>query len=397
MAETATLRPEGRTAAGPPVDAGRPASFETRLEGDLLTLVADGDWRARHLGPLDGKLRDFEDDSLGRDILIDIARVDALDTAGAMVLQRVMQSCKQRTGRSQFIGVTPAHRELLAEVEPHLAPCPVEPARRNGVVVLANRVGQSAVGTYFAALEILSFIGLVLTSAARVVREPRRLRGVSIVHHMEEAGLNAVPIIGLMSFLIGCVVAFMGAKILKQFGAEIFVVELVGIAVLREFGVLLAAILIAGRSGSAFTAQIGVMKIREEIDALRVLGLDPIEVLVLPRIFALVVMLPLLAFIGGMLGMIGGGLTAWWSMDISPALFLARTQEAIVMSNFWVGIIKAPFFAFVIGVIGCFQGMEVEGSAESLGARVTLAVVQALFLVIVLDAFFAMFFLEIDY
>ncbi len=397
MAETATLRPEGRTAAGSAVEASRAANFETRLEGDLLTLVADGDWRARHLGPLDGKLRDFEDDSLGRDILIDIARVDALDTAGAMVLQRVMQSCKQRTGRSQFIGVTPAHRELLAEVEPHLAPCPVEPARRNGVVVLANRVGQSAVGTYFAALEILSFIGLVLTSAARVVREPRRLRGVSIVHHMEEAGLNAVPIIGLMSFLIGCVVAFMGAKILKQFGAEIFVVELVGIAVLREFGVLLAAILIAGRSGSAFTAQIGVMKIREEIDALRVLGLDPIEVLVLPRIFALVVMLPLLAFIGGMLGMIGGGLTAWWSMDISPALFLARTQEAIVMSNFWVGIIKAPFFAFVIGVIGCFQGMEVEGSAESLGARVTLAVVQALFLVIVLDAFFAMFFLEIDY
>jgi phospholipid/cholesterol/gamma-HCH transport system permease protein len=396
MAHTATLRPDGEAPSAPP-QGGHPAIFETRLEGDLLTLAAEGDWRARHLGSIDERLRDFEDDSLGRDILIDLARVDGLDTAGAMVLQRVMHACKQRTGRSQFIGVTPAQRELLDGVEPHLAPCPVEPAPRNGLVILANRIGESAVGTYFAALEILSFIGLVLTSAARVLRHPRRLRGVSIVHHMEEAGLNAVPIIGLMSFLIGCVVAFMGAKILKQFGAEIFVVELVGIAVLREFGVLLAAILIAGRSGSAFTAQIGVMKIREEIDALRVLGLDPIEVLVLPRIFALVVMLPLLAFIGGMLGMVGGGLTAWWSMDISPALFLARTQESIVMSNFWVGIIKAPFFAFVIGVIGCFQGMEVEGSAESLGSRVTLAVVQALFLVIVLDAFFAMFFLEIDY
>ncbi|MBY0423541.1 MAG: MlaE family lipid ABC transporter permease subunit [Parvularculaceae bacterium] len=387
MSQTATLRPPGTT----------PASFEMGLEGDVLKLTARGSWRARELAAIDGPLRDFEDDSLGRDLVIDVADVDALDTAGAMVLQRVMRACKKRTDRSRFSGATPAQAELLGEVEAHLAPCPVEPARRNAAAVLASRVGQSAVGTYFAALEILSFIGLVLVTALQVLRHPRRLRPVSIFHHMEEAGLNAVPIIGLMSFLIGCVVAFMGAKILVQFGAEIFVVELVGIAVLREFGVLLAAILIAGRSGSAFTAQIGVMKIREEIDALRVLGLDPIEVLVLPRIIALVIMMPVLAFVGAMLGMLGGGLTAWWSMDISPTLFLARTQEAIVMSNFWVGLIKAPFFAFVIGVVGCFQGMEVEGSAESLGSRVTLAVVQALFLVIVLDAFFAMFFLEIDY
>ena len=374
-----------------------PASFETVLDDDLLKLVARGEWRAPFLGSIDEALRDFEDDSLGRDILIDVAGVAAMDTAGAMVLQRVMHACKKRTGRSQFVGVNDAQRALFGDVEPHLAPFPVEPPRRGAFLSVVNRIGHSAVDTYFAALEVLSFVGLVLTSAARVIREPARLRGVSIVHHMEEAGLNAVPIIGLMSFLIGCVVAFMGAKILRQFGAEIFVVEGVGIAVLREFGVLLAAILIAGRSGSAFTAQIGVMKIREEIDALRVLGLDPIEVLVLPRIFALVIMLPVLAFIAAMLGMVGGGLTAWWSMDISPALFIARTQDTIVMSNFWVGVIKAPFFAFVIAVIGCFQGMEVEGSAESLGGRVTLAVVQALFLVIVLDAFFAMFFLEIDY
>jgi phospholipid/cholesterol/gamma-HCH transport system permease protein len=214
---------------------------------------------------------------------------------------------------------------------------------------------------------------------------------------MEEAGLNAIPIVGLMSFLIGAVVAFMGAKILQQFNASFFVVELVGLAVLREFGVLLAAILVAGRSGSAFTAQIGSMKIREEIDALRVMGLDPIEVLIVPRMFALVIMLPLLTFIAAMLGLVGGGLVAWGTMDISPAYFLARTKEMVVLNNFWAGIIKAPFFAFVIAVIGCFQGMEVEGSAESLGQRTTMSVVQSLFVVIVLDAFFAMFFLEINF
>jgi phospholipid/cholesterol/gamma-HCH transport system permease protein len=214
---------------------------------------------------------------------------------------------------------------------------------------------------------------------------------------MEEAGLDAVPIVGLMAFLIGAVIAFMGAKILRLFNAEILTVQLVGISVLREFGVILAAILIAGRSGSAFTAQIGSMKIREEIDALRVLGLEPIEVLVLPRVAALVIMLPVLAFIAAMLGMIGGGLVAWAAMDIPPALFVSQTIEAIAMSNFWVGLIKAPFFAFVIAVIGCFQGLKVEGSAESLGQRTTLSVVQSLFLVIVIDAFFAMFFLEIDF
>lgn len=373
------------------------ASFEIGLQDGLLALVAKGDWRARNLGPLDGALRDFEDDSTGREIVIDVSDLEKLDTAGAMVLQRVFRACTQRTEASRIIGANPPHAALLEQVAGHLAPCPVEPARRNAFVMMLNRLGEGVVDAYFASLEVLSFIGFTLVSAARVLANPSRLRMTSVFHHMEEAGLNAVPIIGLMSFLIGAVVAFMGAKILRQFGADVFVVDLVAIAVLREFGVLLAAILIAGRSGSAFTAQIGTMKIREEIDALHVFGLDPMEVLVLPRLFALMIMLPVLAFLAAMLGIIGGGLVAWTAMDISPVLFLTRMQEVIVMSNFWVGVIKAPFFAFVIAVIGCFQGMQVEGSAESLGQRVTLSVVQSLFLVIVLDAFFAMFFLEIDF
>lgn len=373
------------------------AGFEIGLEGGSLKLTASGDWRARSLGPIDGALRDFEDDSTGRDIIIDMKDVENLDTAGAMVLQRVLRSCPERAEGSRIVGASQAHSALLRQVEGHLAPCSVAPLHPNAVLMILDRLGQGAVDAYFASLQILSFVGLTLSTAGRGIAQPRRMRFTSIFAHMEEAGLNAVPIVGLMSFLIGAVVAFMGAKILRLFNADIFVVELVALSVLREFGVLLAAILIAGRSGSAFTAQIGSMKIREEIDALRVLGLDPIEVLVLPRVIALILMMPVLAFLGALLGLFGGILVAWTAMDISPALFLGRMQETIVMSNFWVGLIKAPFFAFAIGVVGCFQGMEVGGSAESVGQRTTLSVVQSLFLVIVIDAFFAMFFLEIDF
>jgi phospholipid/cholesterol/gamma-HCH transport system permease protein len=329
--------------------------------------------------------------------LIDLSGVGRLDTAGAMVLERLLQSCSKRTERSQIIGASDAHAKLLGDVKPHLAPCDVEPATRNAFLMMTNRLGQGVVESYYAALDILSFVGLTLITAWRVALNPKRLRLTSIFYHLEEAGLNAVPIIGLMSFLIGAVVAFMGAKILRLFNAEVFTVELVGISVLREFGVLLAAILVAGRSGSAFTAAIGTMKIREEIDALRALGLDPMEVLVLPRVIALIIMMPILAFLAAMLGIFGGGLVAWTAMEISPAFFIGRLQDTIAISNFWVGLIKAPFFAFVIAVVGCFQGMEVAGSSESLGQRTTLSVVQSLFLVIILDAFFAMYFLEIDY
>lgn len=377
--------------------AAAAAEFETGVERGVLKLVARGDWRARNLGPIDAALRNFEDDSMGRDIVIDVSSVEKLDTAGAMVLQRVLRSDEQRTEASKIVGADEAHAFLLKQVEPHLAPCHHAPTRRNAFLMMTNRLGKGVEDTYFASLHVLNFVGLTLVTAARVASQPKKLRGTSIFFHMEEAGLNAVPIIGLMTFLIGAVVAFMGAKILRNFNADIFVVELVGLSVLREFGVLLSAILIAGRSGSAFTAQIGSMKLREEIDAMRVLGLDPIEVLVLPRVIALVIMLPVLAFIGAMLGLLGGLLVAWGSMDISPALFIGRLQETIVMSNFWSGLIKAPFFAFVVAIIGCYQGMEVEGSAESVGVRTTLSVVQSLFLVIVLDAFFAMFFLEIDF
>lgn len=373
------------------------ATFDIDMKDGVLSLIARGDWRARYLGAIDEKLRDFTDDSIGRDIIIDLSAVEKLDTSGAMVLQRTFHACAERTSASKIVGARDAHAALLEQVEHHLAPCHVEPLHGNAFVMVLRRLGKGVIDAMLAGQAILSFIGETLITFARSMMRPSRFRWTSTVHHMEEAGLNAIPIIGLMSFLIGAVVAFMGAKILSLFNADIFTVELVGISVLREFGVLLSAILIAGRSGSAFTAQIGSMKIREEIDAMKVLGLDPLEVLVLPRVMALVIMLPVIAFIAAMLGMIGGGLVAWLAMDISPALFMVRTQETIIMNHFWAGLIKAPFFAFVIAVVGCYQGMEVEGSAESLGQRTTLSVVQALFLVILIDAFFAMFFLEIDF
>jgi phospholipid/cholesterol/gamma-HCH transport system permease protein len=375
----------------------QPAAYTMDLKDGHLRLVASGDWLARYLGPLDEGLRAVEDDAVGREMLVDVSGVGRLDTAGAMVLERVLRSCSQRSEVSKIVGASPAHQQLIESVAPHVAPCEIEPARRNAFLMMTNRLGEGVVETYYAALEILNFVGLTLITAWRVILNPRRLRLTSIFYHLEEAGLNAVPIVGLMSFLIGAVVAFMGAKILRLFNAEVFTVELVGISVLREFGVLLAAILVAGRSGSAFTAAIGTMKIREEIDALRALGLDPMEVLVLPRVIALIILMPVLAFLAALLGMVGGGLVAWSAMEISPAFFIGRLQDTIAMSNFWVGLIKAPFFAFVIAIVGCFQGMEVAGSSESLGQRTTLSVVQALFLVIILDAFFAMFFLEIDF
>ncbi len=373
------------------------AFFDIGIKDGVLRLFAKGDWRARYLGKVDEELRDFSDDSVGRELVIDLTALDRLDTTGAMMLQRTFFACGSRTDASRYVGGSDAQRALLDQVAAHLAPCHVMPVQPNAFLAMLDRLGQGVMDAYHATLELMNFIGFTLASGWRVLTRPSHFRWTSTVHHMEEAGLNAVPIVGLMSFLIGAVVAYMGAKILSMFNADIFTVELVGISVLREFGVLLSAILIAGRSGSAFTAQIGSMKIREEIDAMRVLGLEPMEVLVLPRVFALVVMLPALAFLAAMLGIIGGGLVAWTAMDISPALFLSRMQETIIMNHFWAGLIKAPFFAFVIAVIGCFQGMQVEGSSESLGQRTTLSVVQSLFLVIVIDAFFAMFYLEIDF
>ncbi|MEO0361199.1 MAG: ABC transporter permease, partial [Pseudomonadota bacterium] len=244
--------------------------------------------------------------------------------------------------------------------------------------------------------EFVAFFGLVLDRLARLVVHPRRIRLTALVHHMEEVGLKAVPVVALMSFLIGVVIAFQGATQLRQFGAEVFVVDLIAISVLRELGVLLTAIIVAGRSGSAFTASIGAMKMREEIDALRTLSLDPIEVVVAPRVVALILVLPILGFIADVAGLVGGALMAWAELGVSPGMFQARMLEAVSANHFLVGLLKAPFFAAVIGVIGCFEGMQVKGDTESLGRLTSRSVVFAIFATIAIDALFSIFFALVD-
>jgi phospholipid/cholesterol/gamma-HCH transport system permease protein len=245
-------------------------------------------------------------------------------------------------------------------------------------------------------VDSVRFLGLMLITLFRVLIRPRRLRWNAIFHHMEEAGIDAIPLVVVLSFFIGMVLAFMSARLLGQFGASLLTVDLVSIAMLREFGVVMTAIILAGRSNSAFTAQIGAMRMQREVDAMQVMGVDPFEALVIPRLIATMVMVPLLSVVAMASGIVGGMLVAWNAFDLSPILFFARMQEVVPVSNFWVGIAKAPVFGLVMALVGCRQGMLVGGTVASLGQRTTSSVVQAIFLVIVIDALFAILYLEMD-
>jgi phospholipid/cholesterol/gamma-HCH transport system permease protein len=253
-------------------------------------------------------------------------------------------------------------------------------------------VGRGTLESIAEARRLVAFLGLTTATLGRSLVQPRRIRKTALISHMEQTGLDAMPIVALISFLVGAVLAYQGAEQLRRFGAEIFVINLIGISVLREIAILLTAIIVAGRSGSAFTAAIGSMKVREEIDAMRTLGLDPMELLVMPRLLALMITLPILVFLADMMGLAGGMMMAWVALDISPGQFLERLGGAIPLWSFWVGMIKAPVFAFLIAMVGCYEGFQVEGSAESVGKLTTLAVVEAIFLVIVVDAIFSILF-----
>lgn len=319
---------------------------------------------------------------------MDLSGVTRLDTAGAWLIL----SQARRTG-GQVLGGTAEQSLLLAAVQAALPPEAPRPRIRAHVHLVERiaHLGRSTADAAAGLARIIGFFGQVVARTGATLLRPWRLRLTSLVFHMQETGLNAVPIVALMSFLIGIVIAYQGADQLRQFGAEVFVVDLIAVSVLRELGILLTAIIVAGRSASAFTAAIGSMKMREEVDALRTLGLDPIEVLVLPRVLGLLLMLPVLALIADLAGLIGGGLMSWYALGISPGLFRTRLLDTDV-SHFLVGLAKAPFFAVIIGVIGCFQGLQVQGNAESLGRLTSRAVVQAIFMVILADAVFSIFF-----
>ena len=356
---------------------------------DGLVLQAGGSWDARNVTRLDLQLRDIRP---GQDLTVNLDQIERLDTAGAWLLFRTLKECRNLGGRADLAGLTPAIEAMLEQVAANDIPAEIEPPQTNALVAVVEHIGAGAVDVAMEAKQQIAFLGLLLETLARTIRHPSRLRLVPLVHHMEKVGFNALPIVGLISFLIGVVLAFQGATQLQRFGAEIFVVNLIAVSVLREIAILLTAIVVAGRSGSAFTAEIGSMVVNEEVDAMRTLGLDPMEVLVLPRVLALVITLPLLAFFADMMGLFGGMLMCWGALDISPALYLERLQGAISPWSFWVGIIKAPFFAFLIAMVGCLEGLRVTRSAESVGRQTTRSVVTGIFLVIVVDALFSIFF-----
>ncbi|MHB2168851.1 ABC transporter permease [Alsobacter sp. R-9] len=329
-------------------------------------------------------------------VLLDLTGVERLDTLGAWVVDRARHDAEQTGSTVRYVGLREEHRILLREVAFHDVGS-VKPPASSPVVGLLADVGEAVVDSGKDVVGGVSFLGALVAAMGRTIVQPSRFRYTSVIYHLEAVGLRSVPIITLISFLVGCIVAQQGIFQLQKFGATAFVVDLIGILTLRELGVLLTSIMIAGRSGSAFTAEIGSMKMREEIDALRVMGLDPMEVLVLPRIIALMIAMPLLTFLADIAALFGGGVVAWVYGNISQDVFLSRLQSAIGLNTFLVGLIKAPFMALVIGVIATIEGLAVKGSAESLGRQVTSSVVKAIFMVIVVDGLFAMFFAAIRY
>jgi len=324
---------------------------------------------------------------------LDARGIEQLDSAGVLQLLRFAH----RAGLpDEALLFRDDHRALVCTIE-EVADERPKPQRDYGVAAALERLGRSmhAIGGNIVVL--LGFFGENLSKLARLLRQPRRLRLTATVHQMEEVGLDAVPLIALLSYLVGAVIAFLGSTILRDFGAEIYVVELVNIAFLREFGVLLTAIVLAGRTASAFTAQIGAMKAREEIDAIRTLGLDPVDLLVLPRVLALLLMLPLLTFIAMIAGLAGGVTVGAFDLGIPPQMYIARMHDTMEARHFLVGLSKAPVFAVIIALIGCLEGLKVEGTAQSVGERTTSSVVQTISLVIILDALAALWFMHMDW
>ncbi len=324
---------------------------------------------------------------------IDASGITQLDSAGVLQLLRVAHRADLAEDALNFRA---DHRALVCTIE-EVADDRPKPKRDFGVLAALERLGVSVHGMGHNIVALASFLGENLVKGGRLIREPRRFRLTATVHHMEQVGLDAVPLVALLSYLVGAVIAFLGSTILRDFGAEIYVVELVSIAFLREFAVLLTAIVLAGRTASAFTAQIGSMKAREEIDAIQTLGLDPVDLLVLPRLIALLVTLPLLTFVAMVAGLAGGVTVGAFDLGIPPQMYIARMHDTMEVRNMLVGLSKAPVFALVIGLIGCLEGLKVEGTAQSVGERTTSSVVQAISLVIIIDAFAALWFMKMGW
>ncbi len=369
------------------------------MQDQIVTATLAGDWTVTHAATVEKLIDNLPGEVAaqdGRKLILDMGQIARLDTMGALVIGRLRRDAGSDGIRVEHCNASQPHAILLDEVG-KAKPEAVMPSRPQSPIDMLVDIGEAVVNIGRDLARGTSFLGEVVVATGRALTHRGQFRGPSLVNQIEQIAFRGAPIIMLISFLVGCIVAQQGIFQLQRFGATPFVVNLVGILILRELAVLLTSIMVAGRSGSAFTAEIGSMKMREEIDALRVMGLDPVAVLVVPRIMALLISLPLLTFISSLSGLLGAGLVSWIYGGITPETFLVRLQGVITAKHFSVGLIKAPFMALMIGLIASLEGLAVKGSAESLGKQVTASVVKAIFMVIVVDGLFAMFFAAIKY
>lgn len=363
------------------------------------TVRITGAWTLQHFAEIERSMQPVRT-ALPAQARLDLDGLGALDTAGAGLLSVLLGPERLCSMLDALPDLAPERRALLETVGGavhEIFAYPPTPPSNHGFIDLLAQIGRAVQAIWCQSRLLLGFVGLTLETLARNLLRPRRWRMAALVTQIEQTTLDALPIVSLLSFMVGAVIAFLGATVLKDYGASVFTVDLVSFAFLREFGVLLAAILLAGRTASAFTAQLGAMQAHEEIDAIRTLGLDPIEVLVLPRVLALMLGLPMLTFVAMLAGILGGALVCVLAIGIPPAMFLSLFHADTPLRYFWVGMSKAPVLAFLIAIIGCLEGFKVTGSAESVGERTTSSVVQAIFVVILVDALAALFFMEMGW
>ncbi len=376
------------------VDEVRPAVLEVTREGSTTKVAAVGDWLTRTIAPVDAPLRDLEADQNAREVVVDLSRIGRIDTGGAWVIERLATKVRERGGTAEIREVPQAAATLLREVAPAARPDEAAEKERRGIDWLRPLAltGKAVTESGFDFLRAMNILGATFYGPQMKVGRGRVLGAAAFVHQLDRACVSAAPIVILISVIIGAIIAQQAAYQLRYFGAEMLVIDFVSVLVLRELGVLLTAILIAGRSGSAITAEIGAMKMREEVDALKVMGLNPIGVLVFPRLVALMIGMPLLTIAAEFASLAGAIVVAWFYSDITPAAFLTRLRGFVDMPTVVIGVIKAPFMGLIIGVIAAAEGLSVHGSTESLGRHVTAAVVKSIFIVIVADGLFAMFY-----
>jgi phospholipid/cholesterol/gamma-HCH transport system permease protein len=367
-----------------------PADFSLQDAGDRATVVLTGDWTANQLGEANEALTAALAGRSG--LAVDLSKVGRMDTAGAFAVVRAAGDALDPTA----VNARPEHQRLLQLVESSSHVQPVVRKEPGGFADLLVRIGRAVVEFGQDFMSTMGFLGRLQVVSVRAILHPSRIRWAVLVNQMERAGLDAIPIVAITTFFIGAVVAFIGVDMLQQFGAEVFSVELIGVAVLREFNIVITAVLLAGRSASAFAAEIGSMKMNQEIDAMQVMGVDPYEALVFPRFAALILTVPLLTFVATLAGLAGGLMVTWTTLGLGPAFFLQRIVDNVGAAHFWVALSKAPVMAAVVAGIGCRQGMEVGDDVESLGRHVTAAVVHAIFAIIMLDALFALLYMQLD-